>query len=407
MPAVLQRCVRFLSRLVVVLAALIAFTAAAEAQQLVPDVDTFECDTIEGFSLTNFTATPPDDASVGAIGGAVVLQYQREHLAAVLHAALMTELRELRVTVRSQVELTLAIGLADPAAGSAFATIHVPANSPVEFAVGPDDFVAATRAVDPRTLGVGYVLFDTGALGGATGPNTLSIEQVVVEREDLVRLAGLELSGSRMLDQSTVVDGGLVLHAGAVLRVSSPRFVVLGDIACEAAELEIESVTLRIPQRFNHERGLAASGATKITITGSFVLTDFPLAVQLVDTAKITVNDGKFFGGLTLDAQPGSTTRLVRCANAGEFIVAPGANVRFIGSAGFLVWLNAGTGVAGNFTFPEGAEVPEWSPGNGFDVIVTNCSSVMFGVLSMPGSNVTVENSYAPRVWCSLPAARR
>lgn len=364
------------------------------------DLETFECDTTDGFSLTDFTGTPPRGATLSAQKGSLVLEQDRARLAAVLHATLLTELCDLRITVASTAAIPLAILVPDRDGARWIHVAAVPAGKPTVVSARPEDFRLADDSpvrkdrMEPDRLGFGYVLFDAGFLQGASGQGKVRIDRIEIERRDLPTACGDWVVDSPVrVDASTMRRGSVVVKRGGELVIDAPRFVLEGDLKVVGGSVTIDGGVWVQPQAYNHQRRINVKDGGRFRFTHALSITHFPLSLEIGNGCEYVTEATEQIGGMT--ASLGETAR-VTCEGASginEFVIPAGARCDFRGSTFLILWLALGPNLQGDASLPNGAHVDSWEAGAGHAVSVTDCSDVKFCVVSNPGARGQVVDS--------------
>ncbi len=372
---------------------LLSTAAMAETQE-------FTCDSADGFSVTNFTEVPPTGASLSAEAGAVVLRYERANLAAITHAAFLTEMTGIRISVRSEETVTLALVIPDRDGARWMKGFPVPGGLRTELVATPTDFQLTDDSpvkkarLEPERLGLGYILFDIGPLSGASGANALAIEEVTVSRSDpAVSEGDLVVDGPREVHESMTVRGNLRVKAGGSLRVSAPRFTVTGDVLLEGGSLEVAGGVFQIPQRFNHERKLDVQKGARLSFERALVITLFPASLEVANKATYASDGTEQVGGMTASLSESSVVNVTGATGINEFVIPAGAACSFRDCKFLILWFTLGANLQGRWSFPPGGHVDGWTAGAGHKTTVTSCDNVLFCLVSNPGAKGEVADS--------------
>lgn len=383
-------------RVLLALAPLLATVAAAAS-----DTETFPCETTDGWSLLDLSGQPPMGASLSAAEGEVRVLYERSTLVLMQHTALMTDLEGLTLTLRSEVASTILVTVVD-ADGARFQHAFDLAASerscvsvlPSEFRLA-DDSPVKKDSLDPGLLRAGYVLADLGAAFGAKGPNTLSVEEVLVRRTDLpVHRGDLVVEGSMEVKEPLFVEGSVVVRTRACLEIVARRFAVGAKVTVEkGGRLEVLGGAFETRGRFAYESIIAAMPGAVVTFRDALFNPSAATGAYVGDGACFTVERTHFLRGLTWDARPAGKTVLRESLTPGEFVAGSQASLSISDSAGILIWLSLGDDAEGQVAFPSGDRIESWEPGLGFHVCLERCGAVVWGVISCPGCRVDVTGS--------------
>ncbi len=364
------------------------------------DLDSFAGDTTKGWGLTNLQGGTPPGATLSTDGQTMNLQYQRENLTGLIQSVLLTELKEIRLTLRSDSAITLAMAITDRDDAEFTATFNLPAGEMTTVIVRPTDFIlnpgspVQKPGAQPARFFYTYVLLDTGAGSGASGTNTLKIDDVVVERT-----ASVVQTGTWIIDQPTTVtqstfrDGNIEIHEGGSLKVTAPRFTIRGNIIAQNSQIQITGGVFNQLQRFSHEYGTILSDGARLSLKDAVVLTHDVGGLALEDTSRWKAKEADFFPGITVDATAESRTQLDRVSTVGEIITQTGHNLSISRSNTMLIWLTLESNYPSPLNFPATTNVDRWKVGSGFNVRIKDSQNVSWAIISMPNSNATVQNA--------------
>ncbi|MFQ5845229.1 MAG: hypothetical protein ACE5JG_09610, partial [Planctomycetota bacterium] len=369
--------------------------AAAVASAGEKQTEVHDCATTAGWAAKGGSGPGPKTPALTCDGQAVVWRFERGPAAKLIHAALLTELEEISLDVRSEQAAVLGLVVPDRDGRAFFRLFRLPAGKPTTIRAGPKDFtpVAAVKdrgALDPRRLGIGYVLVDRSPQGGR---NTIAVDEVRITRRGFEKTRGAwTVQGDTAVSQSLLVGGALRVPAGTRLSVTAPQFGLGGDLAIEDAAVEISGGAFVVPQRFPHERTLTLSGSSRLRWRDAVVATARPLSVKLEGRSRLEAQDCWFSGGLTCAVRPGTSVRLTNVTSPGELVIMPGADVSVSRSRAVLLWLAAGPNLKGTFTLPAGEQVAAWSADHGWKVSVRDCTNIMWGLVSTAGCEATLSD---------------
>jgi hypothetical protein len=375
-------------------------TSSMIALFLAQDVERIDCSATAGWFMTNFVSDRPEGASLSAADGVVLFRYDRAKLAVLGHSALLTEMRELRLSIRSEIALTLALVVKDRDGATFNCPLEIRAGKMVEARARPADFKpnddspVKKEKLDPKRLTTGFALLDGGLFVGATGKNTLTIDEVVVEREPLkAEIGDWVVDGPVEIRDSAARQGKIRIVKGGRLKIRAPRFVALGDIAVEGGEIDIDGGGLLLPQRYNHERKITLSDGARWRIDGGILSSSgLPFSLDLAGGSTLEAFDSQI-GGLTCNPAAGCRVNLRKVEGMTEFIVALGAEFSIVECSFVILWLTMGPNFKGPLSLPPGGRVEEWSAGHGLSLKIRNSTRIVWCLLSAAGSEGSVEKT--------------
>ncbi|MBI2900191.1 MAG: hypothetical protein HYY17_08395 [Planctomycetes bacterium] len=364
------------------------------------DTETLPCDTTEGWSLADLGTGVPKDATLSAQGGAVAVRYERGTLTPLACGALLTELRELRLTLLSESDAVFAAGFSDRDGAAFHHAFELAARKRTTVVLRVADFklnddsAVKKDAIDPARLGWGFLLLDAGGLTGARGRNTLSVDEVTIVREPLpARKGDLVVDREMEISASERREGNVAVLRGGRLRIAAPRFVLCGDLAVDGGSVEVAGGAWVVPQRYNHEREVRIGKDGRVSLRGALVVTGPPLSMEVAGGAAYEAEECEFAGLMSAALADGARVRVKRVKSAGEYVISPGAEVTVEESHFAILWHMLGPKAKGAIRFPRGEKVEDWSSGWGMNVRVRNSTGILFCLVSTPGSDAVVEDS--------------
>lgn len=380
---------------IIVSAAVVLVLSVAGAE-----VETFECDDVGGFALTNFTDVPPAGATLVAQQGALVLRYDRAAVAALLHPVLATDLSEVRYSIESQTGVTLALiaNDRDGARWVQFLTVPGGKKSEIRAEVGAfqlsDDSPVKKSRIEAGRLGFAFFLFDVGFLQGATGANELRIHRIEVERAGPAVAEGDWVVDSPIeVKESTLRRGDVHVRKGGSLRITAPRFVLDGNLAVEGGSVEVVGGVYAQPQQFNHQRRIDLKAGGRLRFSRALCVTSFPLSLEVPDGTEYVTESTDQFGGMTASVGEKARVTCTGASGLNEFVLSAGAQAAFRDCKSLILWFFLGANLQGDETFPPCGKVASWRSGAGHDVSVDSCEDVLFCVVSSAGSKGRIVDS--------------
>lgn len=365
-------------------------------------VETFPGDSLSGWSLTDFAGGTPPGATLSVEDEHLVVRYDRATLMGAVHSVLLTELQEIRLAVASEQDVDLRLVIEDRDGALFQYAFSLTDGKPATVRVRPADFRLSQdspvrrSAMDPTRLGEGYALVDPGKPGGGNRANRLSIQGVEIEREALLTQTGpLVVSRSMEIRQSQELVGDIVVVRGGRLRITAPRFVLRGNLQVEEnGSVEMRGGVVEIPQRFNHERGMAFAGWSQARLRDVLVASaKVPFGLVLRDRSSLVVQNTRFSGGMTVDVSTRSSVQLDRAMAPGEFILVPGARMTVTNSRALLLWFTLSRTSPARLSFPPGATVTNWMAPRGYNVRVRDSRDLSWALISTAGAKTTVSDS--------------
>jgi len=385
----------------------------------VPDVQSFGCDqgtaswrvvdplgggrqAPAGSSLRVVTAAAEHRSGRGALR----LSYRRERTAvAVLFNpfAELTQLERLVFWARTRQDALLRLVTTDRDGAQLFRPFKLRAGRwtevvvrPGEFQVGKDSPVRKA-AVDAGRLGAGFGLVDLAGPLGQTGGNDLWIDDVRIERRPIQRSTGRWVIGrgrTVVIDADRFHDGPIEVQGRLEIRTS--RFNLGGNLIVDGGEVLIDGPVLRLPQRYRFEFKLIARNKSSVTLSRAAIQSVFPVALEAESGATFQLSGLRMLlGGLHGEVRKGCRFVVDRVVHAGEFVLAPGGDLRVERSNTVLVWFSIMPGQKTTLSLPDGAHLVRWAlPAmNQMKLNIRESRHVMWGLITTHDSDLTVKGS--------------
>lgn len=364
------------------------------------EVETFECDEVGQFALTNFTDAPPEGATLAAEEGALVLRQDRASLAALHLPALMTEASEVRLSIESKADVTLGLIAPDRDGARWIQFLTVPAGKKTELRARADAFQLTDDSpvkkekFDAARLGFACCLFDVGFLQGATGDNEIRIHRVEIERSDLAVAEGDQVVDSPVeVKASTLRRGDIHVKKGGALRITAPRFVLEGDLLVEGGSVDVEGGVYVQPQQFNHQRRIDLKEGGRLRLSHVLEVTGFPLSLEIPDGTEYVTEWTDQVGGMTASIGENARVTCTGASGLNEFVLSPGAKSAFRECKFLILWFFLGANLQGDASFPPCGKVDSWKASAGHDVTVDDCERVLFCIVSNAESKGRIVDS--------------
>lgn len=253
-----------------------------------------------------------------------------------------------------------------------------------------DDSPVKAAALDPALIKPTLAITDAAALFGASGPNVLRVDGLTAGRE---ALAKLDVPASIAGKTVTLTDNGCVIAPvkigrGGTLKVTASRVAWSAPVVLEGGSLELEGVNLALDGRFPHDVTWKASAGSTIRLINCRVSSNFMAKLILPQGARLEMTGVECAApALTVDLQNGAVAQVEGAKGVGEFIVAPKVQARFAKCDNLMIWLAP---AQGQFPAMDGKYVLLWAAPQetGLDLRVSECSNLLLGFLSFPGSRI-------------------
>ncbi|MEK7468774.1 MAG: hypothetical protein AAB074_15460 [Planctomycetota bacterium] len=364
------------------------------------DEEILACDSADGFQTALPGGDKPAEAELKAEGGHLVLGYERSKMAPLANYALLTELKELRLRIRSDETGTWVVVLKDRdgatwnqpfrLVGGAWTDVTLEAG---KFALNADSAVKKER-LDSARLGTGWVMLDAAAIvGNAKGRNELRVDEVRVVRAPIDETTGeWVVETEQLVATSRKHTGRITVKKPGKLTVTAPRFVAGGEISLQGGIAEFRGGVVDILQRFQHERDVRLSGEARLSFHDALVFTHFPAGLKLDGAQTVAMTGVECIGGFTGDVPPKAKILLSKTKNPGEFVIAPGGTVEVSDCENVILWHTFGANLTGAMRFPGPDVGANWKSGHGLNVSVERSKGVKWTLLSLPDAAGSVED---------------
>ncbi len=356
--------------------------------------------TAEGVVLVSLTGRLPADASIQAQDGRLAFTYRRGTYPILFHhRSMMTGLERLTVRLRSSRAGQILLALEDRDGDKFNTTVRVEKNTWQDITLRPADFtpdkdhVNRKAQIDPERLGSGFALVDVSfSLRGTM--NTIEIDTITVDHGELPERTGpMIVTGRQELTDNVRLTGPITIESGGELRITADRVAIAGDVTIKGGTLEIIGGTLHLVSRFTHERHWRIEGQGRVSARNAHLKLDHGVEVETWNRARFALIETRTNGVFTVTAHDRAQTLLQDAEGSGEFILCGTCPFRAERADFFLLWLVLGPDYRGTLALPDGTAVRQWSPGQAWDVTVTESSNVLWGLITAPGADATIKNS--------------
>ncbi len=214
---------------------------------------------------------------------------------------------------------------------------------------------------------------------------------------------GFEPGEEFVIDSEWLHAGPILVIGDGVLRFIGAHATILGDIiTTENAQVIADSSYLYFPQDYFYQRILLLTGNSEMHFRNSTL--DFGGMVHNMATVGTSVlefdhvNKPDFS---TVGMYQESEIIIDSMDVAGEFIIDDDVRLEIRNAETILLWHQMGEGSVADIEFPDGEFVAHYEfndqqsgvSGIGYDILIDNCTEVMWGLMPSGGSDVIVSNS--------------
>jgi len=199
-------------------------------------------------------------------------------------------------------------------------------------------------------------------------------------------------------------DGPIIIVNDGLLQFQHANATILGDIYLMGAhpKLIADSSTLYIPQQYFYQRSLIITGGGSVQYHNTTVdHSGLSHNLAATDSAYLELDNVTNIG-FTTNGLYGHPVFNIKDVNvAGEYVISGDAALTFKNSKTILLWHQFPTASTINFSFPANDTVYNYHFNNtisgisgiNYNIEVDSCTDVMWGMMPVTGSDVTISNS--------------
>lgn len=199
-------------------------------------------------------------------------------------------------------------------------------------------------------------------------------------------------------------EGPIFIVNNGLLKFQDANATILGDIYLMGAHPQLisDSSTLYIPQQYFYQRSLVITGGGRV-IYHNTTVDHSGLSHNLVatDSAYLELKNVTQNGFTTNGLYGHPTFNIGRINVAGEYVITDRANLKFRNSNTVLLWHHFPDTAIINFSFPANDTVHNYLFNNTvpgirgieYSIDADSCTDVMWGMMPVTGSDVTISNS--------------
>jgi len=206
-----------------------------------------------------------------------------------------------------------------------------------------------------------------------------------------------------VIDSVWMHPGPIIVMGDGVLKFQHAQATILGDIyTVQNAKVIADSSYLYFPQEYFYQRGIILTGNSKMEVRYSTM--DFGGLVHsmaTVQSATLLLDHVKKPDFSTIGMYNQSTIIMDSVNIAGEFIITDSVHLNIQKAGTVLLWHQFGKAAQADISFPDGENVESYHFNNSvpgvsgvnYDIQITDCKNVMWGLMPSNGSDVTISNS--------------
>ena len=243
---------------------------------------------------------------------------------------------------------------------------------------------------------------------------TPGISQLLRKQNELQKLSihslNKKLSDTLFIINDTTItgtwthNGPIVIASNATLSFIKANATILGDMILygDSAKLFVDSSYIYVPQEYFYQRSLIAVLASHVIIMNSTLdYSNLSHNLSAMNEAKIEMKNVTNIGFTTNGIGQNASISIDGTNQAGEYVIGDYARLSFSNANTILLWHGFPDTAVINFSFSQGDTVKSYIYNNTipgikgieYNINVTNCTDVMWGMMPTGGSNVTISNS--------------
>ncbi len=198
-------------------------------------------------------------------------------------------------------------------------------------------------------------------------------------------------------------SGPILVLSDGVLIFKNATVVDSGDIyVFQQGQLVADSSSLTFPQQYFYQRGLIAVQNAIVNIQHcSFNYSGLSHNLVIGGSATVVMNKVHQHDWTTCGLFGKPTLHINGCNQAGEYILCDSSTATFKNTDTLLLWHQFPDTALVNFTFPNGDTVYNYNfnktvpgiKGVEYNVNADSCHDVMWAMMPVNGSNITISNS--------------
>ena len=198
-------------------------------------------------------------------------------------------------------------------------------------------------------------------------------------------------------------NGPILVFNDGVLIFENANATINGDLfVFQNAKMQADSSTLNFPQLYFYQRSWILANNGKVNVNNCTLdFTGLSHNLLAVHDAQITMNNIQNIGFTTASAYHQASISIDSTNQAGEFILNDSATFNFENVNTLLLWHTVPQNATINTTFPAPGVVmsyqldttTSWATGIQYNVNVQNSTDVMWALMPVNGSDITITGS--------------
>ncbi|HOZ91520.1 MAG TPA: hypothetical protein PKX59_11480 [Bacteroidia bacterium] len=251
--------------------------------------------------------------------------------------------------------------------------------------------------------------------GFVSSPSSVLFKKVFDNNEQALMAADTIIVGAQVND--TLVITGNFTHTGPILVFNSGVLIFNQATVIDTGEIYVlgngklfaDSTTFTFPQQYIYERSLivAQNGFVQVK-NSSFNYSGMSHNLYLADSAKVELTNIHQNDFTTCGLYGNANININGCNITGEYILTDQCQATFKNADTLILWHHFPDAAVVNYSFPPGDTVYNYICNNntpgingiGYQVSADSCHNVMWALMPVNGSDVTISNSNLRLIGC-------
>lgn len=198
-------------------------------------------------------------------------------------------------------------------------------------------------------------------------------------------------------------NGPVLVFNDGVLIIESANVTLLGDVyVFQNGRMLVSNSVLALPQQYFYQRGMIVANDGYLEVQNSTLdFSGLSHSLGLAHNAAVVMNNVTNIGFTTAAANGNASIEIDSTNLAGEYIMQDSCTYSFSNANTLLLWHQLPATAVINYSFPSNGTVASYQFNNlvpgvagiNYETTVTNCTDVMWALMPVNGSDVTVSNS--------------
>ena len=200
-----------------------------------------------------------------------------------------------------------------------------------------------------------------------------------------------------------VNNGPVLVFNDGVLIIESANVTLLGDVyVFQNGRMLVSNSVVAIPQQYFYQRGMIVANDGYLEVQNSTLdFSGLSHSLGLAHNASVVMNNVINLGFTTAAGNGQASIEIDSTNLAGEYIMQDSCTYQFSNANTLLLWHQLPATAVIDYSFPANGTVASYQFNNqlsgvsgiNYETTVTNCTDVMWALMPVNGSDVTISNS--------------